>query len=500
MPNEYILELCQVTKYYPGTLAVDNVDLSVRPGEVHAIMGENGAGKSTLMKILAGSFADYSGMIKIDGHPVKIISPAQSKTHGIEMIYQELSLASPLSVAENILVGRLPKRGIFLNRRALVEQTRSSLARVGLDIDPMWPVEMLSQHEAQLVEIAKALGNNPAILVMDEPTSALSRPEVKRLFSIIEQLKQKGVTIIYISHHLAEVFDVADRITVMRDGRKIDTVAARAVDKVKLVEMMIGQPVSEVKLQRTSRPGKKRFRVRNFTRQGFFHDIRFHIRAGEILGIGGLAGAGRTELARALCGIDPFDQGDILLDRRPIELSSMLRAIRQGIGYLTEDRKLQGLALKLTAENNMLSALRMKRGSLLRTRQRQNTFDTQATQLQLNPLQPQRLAKQFSGGNQQKILLGKWLATLPEVLILDEPTRGVDVGAKQVIHQAIVQLAEAGKSVLLISSDLPELVALADRVLIMQKGRFTREMTKNELTENAILLAANAESEGKRYG
>jgi len=500
MPGDHILELRQVTKRYPGTLAVDRVDMAVRRGEVHAIMGENGAGKSTLMKILAGAFADYTGTIKIDGRPARMASPAQAKAHGIEMIYQELSLAAPLSVAENILVGRLPRKGLFLDQKAMAAEARRCLDQVGLDINPTQPVEMLSQHEAQLVEIAKALGNAPAVLVMDEPTSALGRTEVQRLFTIIEQLKHRGVTIIYISHHLAEVYQIADRITVMRDGRKISTIATKAVDPWTLVEMMIGQPASGARIQRKRSPGKKRFRVRNFTRVGFFHDIRFHIREGEILGIGGLAGAGRTELARGLCGIDPIDSGDIVLDRRYVEPTSLRTCMKQGIAYLTEDRKLQGLALRLSAVNNTLNGVHVKRGRLLSGRRQKEAFHQQAARLQLHPPQPQRQVAQFSGGNQQKILLAKWLATTPEVLILDEPTRGVDVGAKKVIHEAIVHLADQGKCILLISSDLPELVTLADRVMIMRKGRFTREMAKIELSENAVLMAANVDSEERHHG
>ena len=495
MSEDIILKLQQVTKRYPGTLAVDNVDLSIRRGQVHAIMGENGAGKSTLMKILAGSFTDYTGTIEIDGRQVKMHSPIQAKAQGVEMIYQELSLAGPLSVAENILVGRLPRTGFFLNKRTMLTETQRCLEQVGLDINPMQSVEMLSQHEAQLVEIAKALGNEPAVLVMDEPTSALSRNEVNRLFEIIRQLKNKGVTIIYISHHLSEVFQIADRITVMRDGRKISTVGTKNITQLELVEMMIGQPTSQVRIHRKHKLGKKRFRVHNLTRVGFFHNIRFFIREGEILGIGGLAGAGRTELARCLCGIDAPDNGDVILDGRYVNLNSMRTCMKQGITYLTEDRKLQGLALRLSAANNTLNAVHVKHGRLFSTHRQKEIFHQQADQLQLQPFQPKQQVTQFSGGNQQKILLGKWLATNPEVLILDEPTRGVDIGAKKIIHETIIHLADQGKCILLISSDLPELVILSDRVMIMRKGYFTGQMTKAQLSENAVLLAANTDSQ-----
>jgi ribose transport system ATP-binding protein len=282
----------------------------------------------------------------------------------------------------------------------------------------------------------------------------------------------------------------------MRDGRKISTVDTEEVEPSSLVEMMIGQPASQAQIERRRQPGRKRFRVRNFTRAGFFHDIRFFIRAGEILGIGGLAGAGRTELARCLCGIDPVDSGDMILDGKYVEPTSIRACMKQGIAYLTEDRKLQGLALRLSAANNMLHAVHAKRGRLLSRRRRKDMFHQQSTQVHLHPLQPHRPVAQFSGGNQQKILLGKWLATAPAVLILDEPTRGVDVGAKRIIHERIARLADQGKCILLISSDLPELASLADRVMIMCRGHLTREMAKTELSENAILLAANAGAEG----
>ena len=490
-----VLKMKQVSKRYPGTLAVDRVDFEVFKGEVHAIVGENGAGKSTLMKILAGSFRDYTGQITIQGRQAGLYSPQQAKSYGIEMIYQELSLAQPLTIAENILAGRLPVRGgIFLDREKIIRETRKYLQLVGLDeIGPMTPVEQLSQHEAQLVEIAKALSNEPKILVMDEPTSALSQKEVARLFEIIARLKNKGITIIYISHHLSEIFQVADRVTVMRDGKKVDTMELSQISPDRLVEMMLGKPASLAHICRKYVQAEKRFSVRQFSRWGFFHNISFEIHRGEILGIGGLAGSGRSELARSLCGIDPFDTGEITLDEKPIIPKDMQTCIHAGLGYMTEDRKLYGLALKLDAQTNITTCLNVKQSHRVTRNQGRKVFRQQAEQLNLYPAEPGRQIVQFSGGNQQKALLAKWLALAPEVLIADEPTRGVDVGAKQVIHEAIVRLAEKGKCILLISSDLPELVTLADRVMIMRKGRFIKEMQKQQLSDNAVLLAANGE-------
>ncbi|QGP93239.1 Galactose/methyl galactoside import ATP-binding protein MglA [Neomoorella glycerini] len=493
------LQMKKVSKKFPGTLAVDNVDFEVYPGEVHALVGENGAGKSTLMKMLAGSFNDYTGQIYIDGKEVKLHSPAIAKANGIAMIYQELSLARPLTIAENLLVGRLPVRNRwFIDKRALIQEARACLQSVELDyLDPFSPVEEISQHEAQLVEIAKALGNNPRILVMDEPTSALSREEVERLFKIIGKLKQQGLAIVYISHHLNEIFQVADRVTVMRDGRKVATQNITNVTPEKLIEMMVGRSINQVYCAAKRTPGEVVLEVKNLSRYGFFHHISFCVRAGEILGIAGLAGAGRSELGRAISGVDPVDAGEIILAGRRIKVKNMARALQYGIAYLTEDRKTQGLALRLTLEENLLAPLipRHCKGFIYQKQLGTGIVKRLIDDLHISPPDPSRIVGNLSGGNQQKVLLGKWLATGPRVLILDEPTRGVDVGAKLTIHTAIEKLAAQGVAVILISSDLPELVRLSDRVLIMRKGRLLGEIPGKSCTEEAVLLAINSEGE-----
>jgi len=352
------LKMNGVSKRFPGTLAVDKVDFEVYSGEVHALIGENGAGKSTLMKMIAGSFNDYTGEIEINGKKVELTSPAKAKENGIEMIYQELSLALPLSVAENILVGILPVKGFIIDRKAMVTMTKARLKRVGLDyINPLTKVKEISQHEAQLVEIAKALGNNPCILVMDEPTSALSREEVERLFKIIDSLKKQGLAIIYISHHLPEIFRVADRITVMRDGKKVGTYGRDEVTTESLIEKMVGKSIDKFYEKRTANIGKEIFRVENLNRYGFFRDISFHVKEGEILGICGLAGSGRSELAMAIAGADPIDEGTILIDGKTVKYKSMQKALRKGIAYLTENRKTQGLALRISMRENALAAV-----------------------------------------------------------------------------------------------------------------------------------------------
>jgi len=490
------LELKGVSKHYPGTLAVDRVDLCVYSGEVHALVGENGAGKSTLMKIIAGAFGDYTGEILLNGRPVELRTPALARAAGIGMIHQELSLAPPLSVAENVLAGRLPARRGWLDRRSMLREARRALAHVGLeDLGPQTPVEDLSQHEAQLVEIAKALFNQPCILVMDEPTSALSRQEVLRLFEIIRGLRRHGIAVVYISHHLSEVFEVADRVTVLRDGRKVASCAIDEVTSREIVEMMIGGAASDLVAARATPPGEVRLKVEGWTRWGFFHDCSFEVRAAEILGIAGLAGAGRSELARSLCGIDPCDGGRLWLDGREIAPRDYAEAIAAGLAYLSEDRKAQGLALRLTAAENLLSAVipRHTRWGIYRRRAGGGLLRRLIACLQIQPSDPRRETATFSGGNQQKILLAKWLATDPEVLILDEPTRGVDVGAKRIIHRAIAEVADRGTCVILISSDLPELVGLSDRILVMRRGRLAGEMSGPTCTERSVLLAANGE-------
>ena len=501
-----------VSKRFPGTLAVDDVSFTVRAGEVHALIGENGAGKSTLMKIIAGAFDDYTGATYIGQKLVKLHSPAEAKAVGIQMIHQELSLAAPLSIAENVLAGRLPTRYGFIRRAAMLDETRQCLQRVGLDIDPNTLVEDISQHEAQLVEIAKALGNRPCILVMDEPTSALSREEVQRLFAIIRRLRRQGLAIVYISHHLSEVQEIADRVTVMRDGRRVATEDIGNVTNEQLVEMMVGRSVSMLYAQRKIAPGKVRLRVDRASRYGFFHDVSFELRAGEILGIAGLSGAGRSELARSICGIDPLDAGGVYLDGPPIGSrrsdddkadtgditpANYVHAIASRLAYLTEDRKQQGLALRMTLAENALSAIipRQCRYGWYTPGAGKGLLARLIDRLKVHPPEPKRLVSALSGGNQQKVLLAKWLATDPDVLILDEPTRGVDVGAKAVIHAAIAEIADAGKCVMLISSDLPELIGLSDRVVVMRQGHLIGEIPKDRCTESAVLLAANGEGE-----
>lgn len=492
------LEMIGVTKRFPGTLAVDGVDFSVEAGQVHALVGENGAGKSTLMKMIAGSFNDYTGKVLIKGQEVELHSPAIAKDKGIGMIYQELSLARPISIMENLLVGRLPKRrGLpIIDKKEAVRMSKELLAQVGLgNLDPLMPISQISQCEAQLVEIAKVLGNNPSIIVMDEPTSALSSEEVGRLFEIIGQLKSRGIAIIYISHHLQEIFSISDVVTVMRDGKKIMTCPTGQTSPAEIIELMVGRSVAEFYAQRRSVIGDKIFEVKNLSRWGFFHNVSFEVHAGEILGISGLAGAGRSELARSIVGIDPVDEGEIMLKGKKVAFKSMREAINGGVAYLTENRKVDGLALPLTVAENTLSTVidRIAKGLVYNSSDGKNVVKDMIENLSIYPPEPDRPVANLSGGNQQKVLMAKWLATEPTVLILDEPTRGVDIGAKEIIHKAVQNLASKGNAVVLITSDLPEMVGLSDRAIILRNGHVIGEIEKDEMSESALLLAANGE-------
>ena len=485
-----------VSKRFPGTLAVDRVDLDVCAGEVHALMGENGAGKSTLMKILTGAFDDYTGVIRIGGREVALHSPSAAKECGVGMVHQELSLARSISIAENVLVGRLPTtRWGVLDRGAMYEEAQECLGYVGLSADPRKTVEEISQHEAQLVEIAKVLGGKPCILILDEPTSSLSREDAMRLFKIIRELKRKGLAIVYISHHLPEVFEIADRVTVLRDGRKVGTRSIDDTTPQMLVQMMVGQSIDEFYSRRKPKITDTVLRVERLTRYGYFHDVSFQMRRGETLGLVGLSGSGRTELARSLCGLEPVHYGGVSLLDEPLEPGDYPSAVSKGLVYLPEDRKEDGLFLRLPVGKNLVAALTGQHSGMgfYRSDRDAGVILRYFEELNIVAASPEVDAGTLSGGNQQKVLLAKWLATSPKALILDEPTRGVDVKAKRQIHEAIMSLTETGTAVLLISSDLPELVGMSDRVIVMRNGRLLGEMAKEELSEEAVLLAANGQ-------
>ncbi len=488
-----------VRKSFPGTLAVDEVDFEVYPGEVHALIGENGAGKSTMMKMMAGSFSDYEGTIRIGGRPVDVHTPAVAKAYGVGMVYQEGSLARSISIAENLLAGRLPcSPAGLIDRDALISEARSIMERVGLEkLDPLQLVEELPRHEAQLVEIARVLGNEPDVLVMDEPTSSLSREEIDRLFDLIDRLRGEGLAIIYISHHLPEVFRVADRVTVLRDGQKVSTDGIDEVTEQELVRRMVGRDVQEYYGDAGAATGPEKLRVENLNRYGFFRDVSFRVRGGEVVGLAGLSGSGRTDLARSICGLDPVDDGHVMIRDEEGIPSSYPEALRKGIAYLTEDRKENGLFLDKSLKENLVAGTL---GNYCRLGFYSNwktiePVKMQIDQLSIVPPESARQMNQFSGGNQQKALLGKWLMADPDVLVLNQPTRGVDVGAKEFLHQKILELVEHGKAIVLISSDLPEFVQLCDRAVVMRHGRLLGHLPGDLMSEESVLLASNGKEE-----
>lgn len=492
---DLVLEMKNVTQKFPGTLAVDNVTFHLLRGEVHAIVGENGAGKSTLMKMLAGLFNNYTGEIYLNGKLCTLHTPALSKEHSIGMVFQELSLARNISIWENVLVGKLPKKMGFVDKNAAIKQTKSILARVGLEnLDPTLEISDISQCDAQLVEIAKVLANNPSVLVMDEPTSALSTEEVNRLFAIIESLKKEKVSIIYISHHLQEIFRISDHITVMRDGRNVGTYETKDTNPDQIIELMVGKSVREFYSEiHTKIEDREVLSVEDFTRWGFFHHLNFNLKKGEILAIFGLAGSGRTEIAQSIIGINEPDQGKIFVDGKEVRISSVSDALNNGIAYLSEDRKHYGLALTQSVTDNVLTSIidRLASTGIYYAKKHDQIVKKKIDELSISPKQPERLVNSLSGGNQQKVLLAKWLTTDANILILDEPTRGVDIGAKKIIHDAIQEFAAQGNAVILLSSDLPEVVGLSTRALILQEGRITGELNQLEIEEKSLLSAAN---------
>lgn len=498
----YALEMKHIVKRFSSFLAVNDISIQVQKGEIHAVCGENGAGKSTLMKVLAGEYPDYEGQIFINGEEIKIDSPTKAKKCGIAIIHQELGLARPITVAENIMSGALPrKKGIFLDRKTLIEKSKVYLKMVGLDyISPNALVSSLSQHEAQLVEIAKALSSNPGILIMDEPTSSLSRDEAKRLFGIIRELTAQGLAVLYISHFLSEVFEISDYITTMRDGKHVDTVKKEDTTSEAVIRNMVGKDIRDFYAERKADVGEVVLQAKSLTRYGFFKNISFEVHEGEILGICGLSGAGRSELARALVGIDVWDEGELFYQGEKIKNRSYSEAIRRNIAYLSEDRKLQGLMLNLPIGENIVSAKTVSQSKTFWYKEKEETGQVKKLmeELQVNPPNTDKITGQLSGGNQQKVLLAKWLMTNPKLLILDEPTRGVDVGAKSMIHEAVKRHVNKGNAAIIISSDLMEVGGLSDRVLILYHGcqRGIIDKEQDNCSEVSLLMLANGDGAG----
>ena len=492
--NRYVLEMHNITKEFPGVKALDDVTLKVKPGTVHALMGENGAGKSTLMKCLFGIYTPDSGRIICHGREVRFESAIDALKGGISMIHQELQPEPHLTVMENLWMGRLPKKGIMVDYRKMYDQTVDVLKRLNMDYDPKALVKTLSVSRIQTLEIAKAVSNNADIIIMDEPTSSLTENEVEYLFGIIEDLKKKGIAIIYISHKMNEILRIADTVSVMRDGRMIGTWPTRELTIDMIISRMVGRELTEYFPKKRNVPGEVRLRVEDYTsiHKNSFRNVSFELRRGEILGVSGLVGAQRTELFEGIYGIRAHTSGRVFLDGEELRIRHPIDAIRRKIVLLTEDRKQSGIFPALSVAENIYlrqyrQASRMGRISYRKcnaiAREGVERFHIKTPGLK-TPI------RNLSGGNQQKALLARWLLTEPEILILDEPTRGIDVGAKYEIYTIIEQLAYEGKSVIMISSEMNELLGMADRIMVMCDGRKPGELTRDQFSEEAVMQLA----------
>jgi ribose transport system ATP-binding protein len=483
-----------ICKGFVGTQALQDVDFSAVVGEVHAISGENGAGKSTLVKILSGALPCDKGEIVMDGTPIVLGSPLRARQNGIYAVYQEFSLIPNLTIAENILLGQMPTTSApgVIDWKKAYQRAENILKTIGFTgIDVRNTVSQLSVSHQQMVEIAKAVADHRKILILDEPSAVLSQDELNRLFALIRQLKAQGI-ILYISHRLDEVFEIADRITVLKDGHLVGTVKPQESDQNQLIKMMVGRSLGEIFPVRKSPSGEVALEVRGLTLNGSYSDISFTLKRGEILGMFGLVGSGRTKVARSIFGADRFTSGEILLNGRSIHPRSPREAVNSGIALLTEDRKRDGLVMNCTIRDNvsLASYLRLSKFGVINRGKQATEVKTLAQELDVRPPLLDRLVKHLSGGNQQKVVLAKWLLTHAKVMIMDEPTRGVDVATKVEIYHIIDKLARDGMAILFISSELPEILGMGDRTLVMREGRLVGEFTRAEASEEKVLSSA----------
>ncbi|WAB82455.1 sugar ABC transporter ATP-binding protein [Microcella daejeonensis] len=494
------LELIDVAKSFGAVVALSSADLALHSGSIHALVGENGAGKSTLVKIIAGLYRRDSGVYRLDGAEVDFSSTAQAKSAGVAVIYQEPTLFPDLTVAENIFMGRQPRGRLGLIDRAAMRAAASELfARLGVPIDPDRIAEGLSIADQQIIEIAKAISMDARVLVMDEPTAALSGVEVERLFAVARSLRDGGAAILFISHRFDEVFDLCDRITVMRDGRYIQTHSTSEVTIDQIVKEMVGRSIEALFPKVDAPIGDVVLSVEGLSRQGVFRDVSFEVRAGEIVGLSGLVGAGRTEIVRAVFGIDAYDTGAVEFLGRPLPARNPMAAIRAGMGFVPEDRRKQGLVMDLSVARNASLTLRHRLarfGILSAARERTAAADWTRTLQVKGALEAE--VSTLSGGNQQKVVLAKWLATEPKLLIVDEPTRGIDVGTKAEVHRLLSELAGRGIAIIMVSSELPEVLGMSDRVIVVREGAITAQLDRADATPETIMHAATASREGAR--
>jgi ribose transport system ATP-binding protein len=494
--GDVLVSMEGIDKTFPGVHALSECRFELRSGEVHALVGENGAGKSTLMKVLAGVYKKDAGRIIFNGHEVDIPNPRTAQMLGISIIHQELNLMNHLSVAQNIFIGREPHSRIpfLLDERKINDQTDQLFDSLHMKLDPRVKVADLTVAKQQMVEIAKALSYNAQVLIMDEPTAALTESEIDDLFRIIRQLRAKGVGIVHISHRLEELKQISDRITVMRDGRYVDTVNTAEVSIDRIISMMVGRTIFESTPEVPENANQEVvLEVRNLNRGKLVKDVSFQLKKGEILGFAGLLGAGRTEVARAIFGADSIDSGEVLVHGRKVEIHSPSDSVRHGIGYLSEDRKRYGVTVGMDVENNIVLATFKKYLRILGwvdTAKTRTTADHYVEALSIKTPSIQQKVKNLSGGNQQKVVIGKWLTADTEILIFDEPTRGIDVGAKSEIYRLLNDLAQQGKAIIMISSELPEILRMSHRIIVMCEGRVTGELNIAEATQEKIMKYA----------
>jgi ribose transport system ATP-binding protein len=494
-----LLRLSGICKAFGGVSALEQVDFEVRAGEVHALCGENGAGKSTLMKVMGGVHQPDAGSISFEGRAVVFTSPRMAECHGVAMIHQELNLIPHLTVAENIFLAREPGRGWFIDRKRLRADSQRCLDRLGVSIDPDEPVHQLPLAQQQMVEIAKALSVNARAVIMDEPTSSLTEAETEHLFKVIQELKRNGVAIVYISHRLDEMARIVDRVTVLRDGRHVSTCAFAETTVERIVSQMVGRELTDKFPPRRSRPTDETLlEVRGLVREGAFGPVDFDLRRGEILGFAGLIGAGRTEVARTLFGAEPKDGGSIRFEGKALEIGSPVDAIRHGIAYVSEDRKAHGLAVKMTVAENLTLANTeavCRAGGFIDFAAEAQAARRYIDALGIRTSGPNQTARLLSGGNQQKVVIGKWLFRGSRLIIFDEPTRGVDVGAKYRIYELMDELAAEGMGVILISSELPEILGMTDRVAVFHEGRLAGTLATHGTSQEEIMHFASGRAE-----
>ncbi|MDD2968240.1 MAG: sugar ABC transporter ATP-binding protein [Lachnospiraceae bacterium] len=491
--EKFIVELDNITKEFPGVKALDHVQFNLKRGEVLAFLGENGAGKSTLMKILSGIYAKDEGTIKVDGKVIDSMSPKEAQELGIAIIHQELNMCAHLSVAENIFLGREKTKSGVLSNKEMKQESLEILKRLNIDIDPETIVGSLPVSKQQMVEIAKALSTNARILIMDEPTSALTSAEIDELFRIIRQLKQEGCAIVYISHRLEELQHITDRVTILRDGQYVTTLDFQETDLERIVSFMVGREITEKFPRVSCKKGKKILEIRKLNAGKLVRDVDLELYEGEIVGIAGLMGAGRTETTRAIFGVDPKESGEIILDGKTIEIQRPIDAIKSGIVLAPEDRKKDGLCTKLSVGDNIALPnldILCDRLGVVNMKKQQGMVEKSVSDLKIKLAGAEVNAGSLSGGNQQKVVVGKWLARNSRVVIFDEPTRGIDVAAKVEIYNLMNQLKQQGIGVMFVSSEMPEIMGISDRIVVMCDGRITGELLPEEATQDKILRYA----------